>query len=233
MFDRIHQLYGTLLLSKETITLRDYGAGSRKSANSTILGTIAKNATSPSWKGRELHHISMFVKPTITLELGTNLGIGTAYLASASKCQQVHTVEGDPSLHQMAKGHWQHLGLTNIESHCGEFLTTIPLVLKSLDQSIDLLYLDGNHRKESTIAYVELLKPHLSDKAVIIVDDIQWSSGMYEAWEILISNYNFNYSLNMGQYGILFCGQGHEESKCHETYIPFKYKPWKIGLFAR
>ena len=46
----------------------------------------------------------------------------------------------------------------------------------------DLVFIDGNHRYEATLKYFELLKNNLSDKSIVVLDDIHWSSGMRRAW---------------------------------------------------
>ncbi len=231
IFNHIDEMHQALLQDQSEIQLIDYGAGSRKTDNTTIA-SIAKNATSPSWKGIQLYHIARFIQPKVTLELGSNLGIGTAYLAAPVNTNTVFTIEGDPSLHKYANQHWQKLEIENIRSFCGEFSATLPLLLSEMDDPIDLVYLDGNHRKDATIAYVEQILPYLSSKGAIIVDDIQWSSGMIAAWEELITISKFCYSINLGQYGVLFWDETQSYPNQHVTYISYKYKPWKIGLFA-
>lgn len=232
IFNHIGTIYETLLLDQSPILLKDYGAGSRKNNKTTTIATIAKNATSPTWKGVQLYHIAKFLESRTIIELGTNLGLGTAYLATAAKNSQVFTLEGDPSLHQLATKHWRQLGLDNIEGRCGEFSEVLPSLLNKLSAPIDLAYLDGNHRKEATINYTNQLIPYLSDKGAIIVDDIHWSDDMLEAWNTLKAMDTFSYSVNLGQYGILFWDKSYRGPKQDLTYIKYGYKPWKIGLFA-
>ena len=231
IFNHIGSIYHALLQDQSEIKLLDYGAGSRKTDKKTIA-SIAKHATSPPWKGIQLYHIARFLQPSVTIELGSNLGIGTAYLAAPVKSNTVHSIEGDPSLHSYATQHWRKLGIENIKSYCGEFSEILPDLLSQLDAPIDLLYLDGNHRKEATIDYVEQVKPYLSKKGAIVVDDIHWSGGMLEAWEHLLAMPKFIYSINLGQYGILFWDETQSYTDQHIAYIDYKFKPWQIGLFA-
>ncbi|SDL42320.1 Methyltransferase domain-containing protein [Salinimicrobium catena] len=49
----------------------------------------------------------------------------------------------------------------------------------------DLIYIDGNHRKEATLSYFELLLSNVHNDSVMIFDDIHWSQEMEEAWETI------------------------------------------------
>ena len=49
--------------------------------------------------------------------------------------------------------------------------------------SYDLIFIDGNHRKEPTLSYFEKLLPLVHNDSVMILDDIHWSKEMEEAWE--------------------------------------------------
>jgi len=231
MFDRINTIYQTLLSDQSPIQIRDYGAGSRKQTNRT-LADITNNAASKPWKGRQLYHLAKSLKANTILELGTNVGIGTAYLASGHQSSRVLTIEGDPGLAEIAKRNLNQLEIKNVESHIGEFSSVLPDLLDNLYSPIDLVYLDGNHRLDATLQYLELIKPSLACKGAIIVDDINWSSGMLSAWESIIDNSWVNWSINLGQYGIVLWDANAGEAPKHLTYIDYKYKPWKIGLFA-
>jgi predicted O-methyltransferase YrrM len=60
----------------------------------------------------------------------------------------------------------------------------LPEVVERLDK-IDLVFVDGNHRREPTLNYFNLLMPRMSSSSVLIFDDIHWSSEMEEAWETI------------------------------------------------
>ncbi len=231
MFDDIQSHYMTLRHDDTPIDVTDYGAGSRLQRNRTIA-EITKNASSKPWKGRQLYHLAKTLKANAILELGTNVGIGTAYLAAANTKAHVITVEGEKNLTAIAHRIHNDLNLDNISYHTGEFSAILPQVLNNLTHPIDLVYLDGNHRYEATLEYLALIQPSLASKGAIVIDDINWSDGMLLAWQTIIKSKWLTWSLNLGQYGIVFWDHNAVETAKHLTYIDYKYKPWKIGLFT-
>jgi predicted O-methyltransferase YrrM len=59
----------------------------------------------------------------------------------------------------------------------------------------DLIFIDGNHRGAALIRYVNELAPCLSEKGVIVCDDIHWSRDMEAAWDELIQENRWTYVL--------------------------------------
>ena len=57
-----------------------------------------------------------------------------------------------------------------------------------------------------------------------------WSEGMQSAWKNLIERPEVTLSIDLYDVGILFFKK--ELTKKHVSYIPYKYKPWRIGLFG-
>jgi hypothetical protein len=47
---------------------------------------------------------------------------------------------------------------------------------------------DGNHRKEPTLRYFDLLMERRGPGAVLIFDDIHWSKEMEEAWDTICAD---------------------------------------------
>jgi predicted O-methyltransferase YrrM len=168
-------------------------------------------------------------QPKTTLEFGTSLGISTIYLATANNSSTVHTMEGNPDSRQIALNIFKKLNIENIESHVGEFDSILEKVLHKLD-SIDLVYLDGNHQKEATLQYFNQLLPKLSSDSIVVLDDIYWSKGMTQAWEALKNHKAVTLSIDLFDVGILFFNTN--LSKEHLALIDYWKKPWKLGIFG-
>ena len=49
-----------------------------------------------------------------------------------------------------------------------------------------------------------MITPYLSEKSVVVLDDIHWSKEMHQAWQILQSNQSFCYSVDLFYKGLLF-----------------------------
>ena len=142
------------------------------------INTIAKSSLKSKKYAQLLRRIVQHFQPNKVLELGTSLGITTAYLAY-DQSVDITTLEGSERVAQEAEQVWRNLKLSQIQCITGDFDKTL---LPVTQQSFDLIYLDGNHRCEPTLAYFEMLKKNSYKKTIFIFDDIHYSKSMEEAW---------------------------------------------------
>lgn len=172
-----------LLRNKTVIEVQDFGAGSSViKTKQRVVKDIAASSLKSKKYAQLLFRMAQYYKPKTILELGTSFGISSAYLASANSTADVHTCEGSSSIAAIAKQNFNELALKNIHIKEGDFSGTLPPLLSQLDK-IDLAFIDGNHRKEPTLNYFQLLLNHSTNSSVFIFDDIHWSAGMEAAWE--------------------------------------------------
>jgi len=224
-FIDIEQSKRALSLDQQEIRLHDLGAGSKANHSKTkSVSEILKTSVSNDQKCKTLFHLSRFLQPEIGLELGTSLGISALSIVKGNPSMSLHTIEGDPQIQKIAKFQFKN----NIVSHCGPFDDILPSVLDSIGE-IDYVFIDGNHRYEPTIRYHNLIKPFLANTAVIIYDDIYWSEGMTKAWQELKTDNDFQLSLDVFDFGILF-KRNDDVKKQDFTIIKSSKKPWKIGI---
>ncbi|EPR67921.1 O-methyltransferase [Cyclobacterium qasimii] len=189
--------------SNETVDLMDYGAGNSKLQKKRtekqmregvieqfkIADVCRKRSIQKEW-GELIFKIIRDFKPTNCLELGTCLGVSAAYQVSALKLNgkgKFTTIEGSDVLARHADNNLKKLNYPDYSVHMGRFSDVLPKIL-SKDQPIDFAFIDGHHDKEATKGYFELIYPFLSDRAILIFDDINWSQGMKEVWEHLYKN---------------------------------------------
>jgi hypothetical protein len=86
----------------------------------------------------------------------------------------------------------------------------MPDALDELGQ-VGFALVDGNHRKEPTLAYVERLIPFLGDHSILVLDDIHWSRPMQEAWEQVKCRPEVRCTIDLFRMGIvLFRNDFHE-----------------------
>ena len=201
-YDTIEALRNRLLNDKGVIEVEDFGAGSRTdSSKKRSIASIAKNAVKPAKYGQMLFRLVNHYKPKSILEMGTSLGVSTAYLAAGNPEARVVTLEGSKEIAAIAKKNFEQLGLEAIQQVTGNFDQTLPFVLK--DQKFDLVFIDGNHRKEPTLNYFRLLLTNLYNETILIFDDIHWSREMEEAWMEICSNENVRVSIDLFFMGIV------------------------------
>lgn len=185
----IEALRKELLKDKEVLKIEDLGAGSRiHPSKQRTVSQLAKAALKPKRYAQLLYRLVRHYQPQTIIELGTSLGITTCYLAAANPSAQIITIEGSEAIAKKAKENFQKLQFANIQSLQGNFDTILPSVIQTLSKaegltSIDLAYIDGNHRYQPTINYFHQLLSRSHNNTILIFDDIHWSEEMEKAWE--------------------------------------------------
>ena len=199
--ERIEELRKCLLTSKEQLKVLDYGAGSsdvartEKQMNQGVLsetdvGDVCLKASKPPVWTRLLFEIVRVYKPRACLEMGTSLGISAAYIASALKLNgrgTLVTLEGAPTLASIAARNFNKLGLDNVEVRVGPFDDTLGPTLQECGP-VEFVFVDGHHDDRATRRYFDVIRAHLASGAIIIVDDINWSDGMQNAWRYITNS---------------------------------------------
>jgi predicted O-methyltransferase YrrM len=181
-FRRIESYRQALHQSRDTVTVEDFGAGSAfGSARERAVAQIARRAAKPARYGRLLYRIAEHYRCRHILELGTSLGVSTAYLASAPGVSRVVTMEGARAIAARAREGFASLGLDNIRLVEGNFDDTLEGALGLLPQA-DLVFVDGNHREEPTLRYFRQCLQKSGSESIFIFDDIHWSPEMESAW---------------------------------------------------
>ncbi len=207
-YDLVENLRSQLLKNKTLLTVEDLGAGSAiHNANQRSVAAIARHAAKSRKFGQLLFRIARYYKPSTLLELGTSLGISSAYLSLANPESTIFTIEGAASVAAEAKRNFEFLGLKNIKPIQDSFDRALPQLLQKLP-SIDLAFIDGNHRYQPTIQYFQRLVSKTTDYSIIILDDIHWSSEMEEAWHYCKNHETVTLSIDLFFIGILFFRKG-------------------------
>ena len=181
MLEQIELLRRKLLRDKSVIPAEDYGAGAgRNIAAPTVSSVVRRAAKSRKW-GRLLYSIASHYRCRSVVELGTSFGISTSYLATGVGNGTVITGEGNEFIARYAERNFLELGIHNVSVVIGNFDNTVSRILEKTGAP-DLVFVDGNHRREPTLRYFELIKPVLAEASVVIFDDIHWSREMEMAW---------------------------------------------------
>ncbi len=204
----IEKVRKRLISDNRSIFVNDLGSGSRKLRNSIRkVSDIARYASVPLKYGTLLSNMAAeFGKPLI-IELGTSFGISTMYMAAACKEAEVYTIEGSYGTAEIAGGNFCELGLTNIKLLTGPFEEKLAEILNT-GLKPGLVFIDGNHRKEPVIDYFNRIAEVSSGKTVVIIDDIYFSSEMYEAWSEIKLSEKVSVTVDIFRMGIVFFREG-------------------------
>jgi predicted O-methyltransferase YrrM len=199
-FSEIESVRGSLKKDDRIISVTDFGMG--KSGERKIKD-IAQKSLKEAKYGQLLYRIANFCKPETVLELGTSLGITTAYLASANTNARCVTMEGCPEIAQIAQENFDILQLKNIQIIVGNIDKKLPDVLADIDK-IDVLFFDANHCCEAVLNYFEQCIGKCHEKTILVVDDIYWSKDMAQAWEMIKKHEKVISTIDLFQMGIVF-----------------------------
>ncbi|MCB0395020.1 MAG: class I SAM-dependent methyltransferase [Flavobacteriales bacterium] len=212
IFDEIRVRRNELKYDNRMIRIADFGAGSGQMGNhERKVRDILTHSAMPERWGKLLYRLVRFVQPDSVLELGTSLGMGSAYLFSACPDAKMISLEGCPQTASVAQETFEKLKL-NAKIGIGEFSETLPDALAEIS-GLGLAFIDGNHRYEPTMKYFEACMPHVQEHSVLVFHDIHWSPGMEAAWNELREDSRVTVSLDLFHMGILFFRK--EQTKEH------------------
>ncbi|NJC25234.1 O-methyltransferase [Neolewinella antarctica] len=215
---------------RQSVKLRAQGAKSKTTNRSerSAASLVATNAISDR-SGRFLFRLSLWVRARRILEFGTNAGISTLYLAEADPRAEVHTVEGNPEVATLAQTTFKLAGLQP-RADCALFSDWLHDNPPTAEKPYDLVFIDGDHRRQATLDYVRQLLNARTPASVFVVADIHWSEGMERAWEELKTWPEVTASVDTYHFGLLFFEPGLNGP--HVTLLPTRYKPWRLGFFS-
>jgi predicted O-methyltransferase YrrM len=235
LLDKIDSARIDVEKSREEIIIRDFGAGSTEEGRTEkqmadgvdivkIVGEVCKGASTPRRWGELIFKIYREFGFGHCIELGTCLGFSGAYQAAALTLNgkgKLVTMEGAQSLAGIAGKNLVNMGFQNVEVVVGKFSDTMQGVLEDL-KTVDFAFIDGHHDEDATITYFEQIWPYLSDEAVVIFDDINWSSGMKRAWKHIYSDKRVLTSVDLYKWGISLIDKNAEQvdpKRLHKMWI--------------
>ena len=203
-YRKIESVRKQLLKNNNTIEVEDFGAGS---AVIPFKNRIVKDIAASSLKKKKyaqlLFRIAKYYDAKTIVELGTSFGITTSYLASSNADSKIFTFEGAKNIAKIAKENFENLQLKNIEMVEGSFEKTLSLIEKKIEK-IDLLFVDGNHRKDPTLEYFHFFLSKATNNSIFIFDDIHWSIEMEEAWKLIQAHDSVTLTIDLFFIGLVF-----------------------------
>ncbi len=203
-YNILKQYRNALLRNKNTIEVTDFGAGSRVfKSNTRQISKIAETAGITPKRAELLYRITDYFKPETILEIGTSLGLATSALSLGNPEAEIVTLEGCPETSGVAQKQFQKFNLTNVEAVVTEFKNYFSETATK-NCHWKLIYFDGNHSKQATLDYFELLLPTITNETVWIFDDIHWSEDMEAAWEIVKNHPKVTVTIDTFQWGLVF-----------------------------
>lgn len=213
-----------LIKSDEKIEFLDSGAGSNiLKSNERKISEMASISGTNKTYGLLFHKIVKHFRVSEMLELGTSLGIGTYYFATASKELNITTIEASKHCSDFTKKRFKSLGITNkIEIINNDFDTVLDSGLLN-NKIFDFIFIDGNHKGEKLLKYYDLIeKRYTKPQHIIIIDDINWSTDMFHAWKQITNSDSSRTYLNLYRTAIVFNGYDMPRGNFTINFVNYK-----------
>jgi len=204
-----------LITDKRIISVHDLGSGSMvQKTNMRKVSEIARYSAVPRRYGRLLANMASEFGGELIIEFGTSFGISTMYMAAANRKATLITMEGCPATAEIARRNFEEAGLENIRMVVGSFENTLPAIT---DNGVKpgIVFIDGNHRKEAVLNYFGRMAEVSDQDTVIIIDDINYSKEMEEAWDEIKKNRKVTLTIDIFRMGMVFFRGG----ILHNNYI--------------
>lgn len=182
-FTRIEAEREQLLARDEPLVDGSLGKGGLYDVDVTI-GNACGVSKRPR-PARLLYLLTKALDARNVIELGTNVGISSAYIAAAQQVRgqggQVTTLDASSYRQRLARTIHENLALDNIGYVEGLFTDTLTPTLEKIG-TVDLAFIDGHHQYQPTLDYFNILFNFSTPETVFVFDDIRWSDGMAKAW---------------------------------------------------
>jgi predicted O-methyltransferase YrrM len=211
----IEKLRKRLKADKRKIIVSDLGSGSELlKTNIRKVSEIARKSPVPEKYGVLLSNMAAEFGKQGIIELGTSFGISTIYMASACRDADIFTIEGSSSVAEIARENFRSEGIKNIELFTGSFDETLPCILGK-NVKPGMVFIDGDHRREPVVRYFSLIAEMSDSKTVVIIDDINHSEEMGEAWKQIKGDSRVTLTIDLNRMGIVFFREG----IAHNDYV--------------
>jgi predicted O-methyltransferase YrrM len=209
-----HNWRKELLADHSLLPIMELGAGSvtAPGRSARAVSNLVRRVAKPMRTAKLLYRLARYYAPSYVVELGTSLGMSTAFFSLACPDAVVYTIEGNPAVANKAQSNFDRWECSNIQLTIQHFDKALPSLLEGLPR-VDLAFLDGHHQEEPTLRYFELLLTKKQPDSIFIVDDIYWSPGMKAAWQAIKQHPEVRCTIDLFQFGLVFFKEEFKEKR--------------------
>lgn len=171
------------------------------------IGVSVKEAFGVSKPPRSALFLYLLVralKPRTVLELGTNTGMSSSFIASAMRRNgggTILTLDGSAYRQKLARKVHEELELANVSYGLGLFTESLDPALATMPL-VDLVFIDGHHQYQPTLDYYAKIRKNANLSTTFVFDDIRWSDGMKRAWSELQVHPTTGLAVDLNSVGI-------------------------------
>ena len=205
LFDKIEEIAaraeerGALPIWEGYSTVEKYPASTRQGAtrSSNQVRTGPKIGQFFTW-------LVLAIKPSAIVEFGTAFGVSGMYWLAGLKLNEkghLFTFEPNTAWAKIARGNLSKISdrFTLTEGTFEENLA----VLADQGASINLAFIDAIHTSEFVYTQLDLVLKHAAPGAVIVLDDIDFSTDMRSCWDAISHDERFAAAAELNGIGVI------------------------------
>ncbi len=200
VFNAIELIRKDINQNHQELFIKDLGTGADR--QSTVSSIARKSLQKKKYAQLFFRIIHQYRFQNI-LELGTSLGVTTAYLAATSGKTKCVTLEGSTEIAGIARENFKKLNLNNIQIIEGNIDETLTQALNLLEK-VDFVLIDANHQSKAVLNYFEQVIQYSDMYTILVIDDIYWSDDMEKAWKAVKNHPKVTTTIDLFQLGIVF-----------------------------
>ena len=165
----------------------------------TTIKELAKQSL-PDKYNQLLFRIVNHFKPKSILEIGSSLGISTAYLAAVNENIEIDSIEPNELVAIIAKQNLRELSLQNISVETS--LDDLLLDAKNCKKTYDLIFMN-NASEDISDLYLKL-SPLYNEDTIVVFRDINSSSAVNKSWIKIKHQSTITISIELFGMGFVF-----------------------------
>lgn len=193
-------LHGQLSVDKTPLVFNELG--SREGRIESTVSEVFKRTSTSIGEAEMIAEMAAHFNGKTILEMGTAFGTTTLAMHFAAHKSRIITLEGVPEIAAIAQSHFEKYEADNVFLKIGRFSDTLPQVVAQ-ENDLGLVFIDGHHSRKPTIDYLEMILPVLSEKAIVVFDDIYYSRDMAACWQELLQHPAFQVKMDFFRFGLL------------------------------
>ncbi|MEZ4722209.1 MAG: class I SAM-dependent methyltransferase [Flavobacteriales bacterium] len=209
----IRKHFDKLKSSSQPIKGVDYGTLSNQEVVLNV-GDLANRSAAKNFESDLLSKLVAYHQPTRVLELGTNLGKSSAYMAGANGETSVKSVEGNAQMAEFAEAQFAQLNLSNIQVRN----ETFDQFFAANSEKFHFVFIDGDHSYDSTLRYYDRAKKCLEGEGPIVLHDIYWSDDMNRAWEKIKADVDTTVTIDLFFFALVYFRKGQRKEHFNIRY---------------
>ena len=153
--------------------------------------------------GALLFRLVHFFKCRTILQIRAHSGILSLYLSMACKDCSCYALEENPELLEAAKVFAGQQSLENLHFMEGHYTENLNK-LKNLVSPFDLIFVNQSGNPEKTLQTIDLFKPFIGEKSILIIDGISENKAMKELWKKIENHPQTSVTIDLFALGIVF-----------------------------